>query len=287
MSKPISFSVSTFNVEENLVVITFGFLQMPSFTLYPKTGEVCVKLEQQHLDCISLEVYRKIDQWHEKLFNHILGFEKCTSLSFSTIVQNRGYRIVPLTNAGRGNWVLDMKLLSNSEAGSQELFTSRQQLQQLEKSDLVGCVAKKSYQENSKQRFRVVAIRHDLNPSDYFNSQYNLKIKDLEQPLLEVEPFSRKLNALAKPEEGSRVPRMIQWIPELCSVFSLPSHIWDSGFLLPSVLWRTEQLLVANELRFAIGMEDVASQECSDIGNEATSCVHVATNEKEESSRRR
>ena len=289
MSKPISFSVSTFNVEENLVVITFGFLQMPSFTLYPKTGEVCVKLEQQHLDCISLEVYRKIDQWHEKLFNHILGFEKCTSLSFSTIVQNRGYRIVPLTNAGRGNWVLDMKLLSNSEAGSQELFTSRQQLQQLEKSDLVGCVVKKSYQENSKQRFRVVAIRHDLNPSsefpdigkaatyaDYFNSQYNLKIKDLEQPLLEVEPFSRKLNALAKPEEGSRVPRMIQLIPELCSVFSLPSHIWDSGFLLPSVLWRTEQLLVANELRFAIGMEDVASQECSDIGNEATSYVFTS-----------
>jgi len=41
-------------------------------------------------------------------------------------------------------------------------------------------------------------------------------------------------------------------IPELCSVHPLPGYIWRQLFILPSVLYRFESLLVAEELRTSV-----------------------------------
>ena len=41
-------------------------------------------------------------------------------------------------------------------------------------------------------------------------------------------------------------------IPELCSVHPLPGYIWRQLFILPSVLYRFESLLVAEELRSSV-----------------------------------
>lgn len=150
-----------------------------------------------------------------------------------------------------------MQLLSSGGVLSQGLRAT---------GELVGCIVTRNYLENSKQQFRVVAVRHDLKPSsefpdsnkaltysEYYEKRYRVKIKDLEQPLLEVEPLSRKANALVRVVKRSRAAKRIHLIAELCNVDPLPADIWDAGLLLGSVLWRLEQLLVAEELRIAIG----------------------------------
>lgn len=88
----------------------------------------------------------------------------------------------------------------------------------------------------------------------------------LNQPMLDVDHVTSRLNFLlprystikgqnlSMPSEDSKRSQRAKVfvIPELCSVHPLPGYIWRQLFILPSVLYRFESLLVAEELRSSV-----------------------------------
>ena len=240
--------------------MTYFVSQLPPFSLYPKTGVVRVSFQSlPGVDQMSGSLINKIDCWHEQLFKRVVDIGNSPSLQFDPLDTHRAYRIVPLSITSTRSWTIDRQILS-----SDPIRLQSQRRSSTGKDEMVGCVVTKTY-EVKKQQFRVLAVRHDLKPSSefpdkrkaitfagYYEERYGLKIKDMQQPLLEVKELSRKSNALVKVEKGSR--NRLHLVPELCDVDELPADVWDDGLLIGSVLWRLEQLLVARELRLAIAI---------------------------------
>lgn len=136
------------------------------------------------------------------------------------------------------------------------------------------------------QHFYVAEIRYDLNPispfpspelyktfSEYYNAKYGLTITNLEQPLLDVDHTSARLNLLtprymnqkgvALPTSSAETKKARRenlqqkqiLVPELCEVHVFPASLWRIAVCLPAVMYRTNYLLVAEEIRIKIALE--------------------------------
>ena len=133
------------------------------------------------------------------------------------------------------------------------------------------------------QYFYVAEICSDLNPKsafpspelfdtffEYYTSKYNVKITNLTQPLIDVDHTSARLNLLtpryvnqkgvALPTSSAEMRRQRRenlqqkqiLIPELCAIHPIPASMWRKAVLLPTVLYRLNYLLIAEELRVSI-----------------------------------
>ena len=136
------------------------------------------------------------------------------------------------------------------------------------------------------QYFYVAEIRHDLNPKcpfpspelydtfqRYYNSKYGLEITNLDQPLLDVDHTSARLNLLtprymnqkgvALPTSSAETRRARRenlqqkqiLIPELCDIHPFPASLWRKAVCLPAIMYRMNYLLIAEELRVVIADE--------------------------------
>ncbi|XP_068730649.1 endoribonuclease Dicer-like isoform X2 [Montipora capricornis] len=128
---------------------------------------------------------------------------------------------------------------------------------------------------DKRLRYYVADICYDRSPVDpfpnqdaaatfaeYYQKRYGIQVT-LDQPLLDVDHISSRLNfllpryqsikghELSFPWKDSRRSQKAQLyvVPELCSIHPLPAYLWRRLFLLPSVLYRMESLLVAEEFR--------------------------------------
>lgn len=136
------------------------------------------------------------------------------------------------------------------------------------------------------QYFYVAEIRDDLNlrsafPSPelydtfehYYSSKYSLEITNLEQPLLDVDHTSARLNLLtprymnqkgvALPTSSAETRRAKRenlqqkqiLVPELCIIHPFPASLWRKAVCIPTILYRMNYLLIAEELRVQIATE--------------------------------
>ncbi|VDL99348.1 unnamed protein product [Schistocephalus solidus] len=131
----------------------------------------------------------------------------------------------------------------------------------------------------SESLFLLTPNRHDLSPltsfpskqfatfADYYTSKYNVKLSTLDQPLLDVDftvlrlclIVPRYLNprghSLPTTNEAKRQDRLEGvrhkqlLIPELCYRHAFPASVWRKAVCLPSIIYRVEHLLLAEELR--------------------------------------
>ena len=130
------------------------------------------------------------------------------------------------------------------------------------------------------QYFYVAEIRHDLNPrssfpspdlystfEQYYTKKYGLVITNPEQPLLDVDHTSVRLNLLtprymnqkgmALPTSSAETRRARRenlqqkqiLVPELCDVHPFPASLWRKVVCLPAILYRMNYLLISEELR--------------------------------------
>lgn len=126
-----------------------------------------------------------------------------------------------------------------------------------------------------RPHYYVADICYDLTPADpfpnseaagsfaeYYQIRYDVRVS-LDQPMLDVDHTSSRLNFLLPryqtvkgqhlcvPEKDSKRSRKskVFVIPEVCSIHPLPAYLWRQLFNLPSVLYRMESLLVAEEFR--------------------------------------
>ncbi|KAK7081969.1 Endoribonuclease Dicer, partial [Halocaridina rubra] len=107
----------------------------------------------------------------------------------------------------------------------------------------------------------------------YYLTKYGIQICNLSQPLLDVDHTSGRLNLLtprhvnrkgvALPttsEETKRAKREnLQQkqilVPELCTIHPFPASLWRKAVCLPTILYRINALLLADQLRLCVARE--------------------------------
>ncbi|KAK3931803.1 Endoribonuclease Dcr-1 [Frankliniella fusca] len=137
--------------------------------------------------------------------------------------------------------------------------------------------------QDQPQYFYVAEICYQLTPKssfpssenyksfeDYYFKKYGLNIQNREQPLLDVDHTSARLNFLTpryvnrkgvalptSSEETKRAKRenLEQkqiLVPELCTVHPFPASLWRKAVCLPCILYRINALLLADQLRCVV-----------------------------------
>uniref|UniRef100_F6XSF3 ribonuclease III n=1 Tax=Ciona intestinalis TaxID=7719 RepID=F6XSF3_CIOIN len=160
-----------------------------------------------------------------------------------------------------------------------------------------GVVVAKYRSCDQPNRFYVAELKDDMTPLSsfpsseyesflhYYQLKYGLDIRCLKQPLLDVDHTSSRLNLLTPRhlnQKGKALPmsslekkrakyeslhnRQIL-VPELCEVHPIPASLWRKAVCLPSVLYRVNQLLIAEELRKNIAFKSGITMEQPPIGN--------------------
>lgn len=187
-----------------------------------------------------------------------------------------------------GNVVLDWTFIKEVEDSKshvrRNIHDSKREQFVFSKEEYEDAVVMPSYRNvDQPQHFYVAEIRSDLNPSSpfpspelyktfsaYYTTKYGLTITNLEQPLLDVDHTSARLNLLtprymnqkgvALPTSSAETKKARRenlqqkqiLVPELCEIHVFPASLWRKAVCLPTILYRLNYLLVADEIRMRI-----------------------------------
>ena len=139
--------------------------------------------------------------------------------------------------------------------------------------------------QDQPQYFYVAEICSHLSPASdfpgqgfetfalYYLTKYGINIQNTEQPLLDVDHTSARLNFLtpryvnrkgiALPTSSEETKRNKRenldqkqiLVPELCAIHPFPASLWRQTVSLPCTLYRLNGLLIADQIRRQIALE--------------------------------
>uniref|UniRef100_A0A8D0ADG7 ribonuclease III n=1 Tax=Sander lucioperca TaxID=283035 RepID=A0A8D0ADG7_SANLU len=260
--------------------------RIPHFPVYTRSGEVTISIELQKsgfaLTTAQLDLITRL---HQYIFSHILRLEK-PALEFKPTLADSAYCVLPLNVVGDSS-TLDMDFgfmedIEKSEArtGIPTTQYTKQNPFTFKLEDYQDAVIIPRYRNfDQPHRFYVADVYTDLTPlskfpspeyetfAEYYKTKYNLDLSNLNQPLLDVDHTSSRLNLLTPRhlnQKGKALPlssaekRKAKWeslqnkqilVPELCAIHPIPASLWRKAVCLPSILYRLHCLLTAEELR--------------------------------------
>ncbi|XP_061897214.1 endoribonuclease Dicer [Entelurus aequoreus] len=260
--------------------------RIPHFPVYTRSGEVTISIELQKsgftLATAQLDLITRL---HQYIFSHILRLEK-PALEFKPIFADSAYCVLPLNVVGNSD-TLDMDFKFMEEIERSEARTGIPTTQYTKQipftfklEDYQDAVIIPRYRNfDQPHRFYVADVYTDLTPlskfpspeyetfAEYYKTKYNLDLSNLNQPLLDVDHTSSRLNLLTPRhlnQKGKALPlssaekRKAKWeslqnkqilVPELCAIHPIPASLWRKAVCLPSILYRLHCLLTAEELR--------------------------------------
>ncbi|XP_006839608.1 PREDICTED: endoribonuclease Dicer [Chrysochloris asiatica] len=260
--------------------------QIPHFPVYTRSGEVTISIELKKSGfTLSLQMLELITRLHQYIFSHILRLEK-PALEFKPTDADSAYCVLPL-NVVSDSSTLDidfqfMEEIEKSEAriGIPSTKYSKETPFVFKLEDYQDAVIIPRYRNfDQPHRFYVADVYTDLTPlskfpspeyetfAEYYKTKYNLDLTNLNQPLLDVDHTSSRLNLLTPRhlnQKGKALPlssaekRKAKWeslqnkqilVPELCAIHPIPASLWRKAVCLPSILYRLHCLLTAEELR--------------------------------------
>ncbi|KAM9202687.1 endoribonuclease Dicer [Dugong dugon] len=260
--------------------------QIPHFPVYTRSGEVTISIELKKSGfTLSIQMLELITRLHQYIFSHILRLEK-PALEFKPTDADSAYCVLPL-NVVNDSSTLDidfkfMEDIEKSEAriGIPSTKYSKEAPFVFKLEDYQDAVIIPRYRNfDQPHRFYVADVYTDLTPlskfpspeyetfAEYYKTKYNLDLTNLNQPLLDVDHTSSRLNLLTPRhlnQKGKALPlssaekRKAKWeslqnkqilVPELCAIHPIPASLWRKAVCLPSILYRLHCLLTAEELR--------------------------------------
>lgn len=271
---------------------SFGILtakpipRIPYFPVYTRSGEVTISIELQKsgftLTATQLDLITRL---HQYIFSHILRLEK-PALEFKPTQADSAYCVLPLNVVGDSNTLdMDFKFMediekSEARTGIPTTQYTKQNPFTFKLEDYQDAVIIPRYRNfDQPHRFYVADVYTDLTPlskfpspeyetfAEYYKTKYNLDLSNLNQPLLDVDHTSSRLNLLTPRhlnQKGKALPlssaekRKAKWeslqnkqilVPELCAIHPIPASLWRKAVCLPSILYRLHCLLTAEELR--------------------------------------
>lgn len=280
---------------------TFGIIvanNLPpicDFTIYNRSGEVTISLMTIPLKHgnrlkVSEKQIQAIEHFHKYTFENVLSLSK-SSISFDRKNSSNGnYLVVPIDYQDNENneksidWKFIYLICDHIERA--EFYNENICLFDDDKRFVFqehlykDSVVIPKYRKDKLQAFYYVAeICYDLTPlspfpdndynsfEEYYRKKYLKTITNLQQPLLDVDHTSARLNLLTPRfnrkgtvtktnHQSKRGPQQKQiLVPELCYIHPFPASFWRKAVGLPCILYRLNLLLVAEELRFKIAKE--------------------------------
>uniref|UniRef100_A0A8C6IQJ3 ribonuclease III n=1 Tax=Melopsittacus undulatus TaxID=13146 RepID=A0A8C6IQJ3_MELUD len=260
--------------------------QIPHFPVYTRSGEVTISIELKKSDfTLSLQMLELITRLHQYIFSHILRLEK-PALEFKPTEADSAYCVLPLNVVDDSSTLdIDFKFMEDIEKSEARTgIPSTQYTKEMpfifKLEDYQDAVIIPRYRNfDQPHRFYVADVYTDLTPlskfpspeyetfAEYYKTKYNLDLTNLNQPLLDVDHTSSRLNLLTPRhlnQKGKALPlssaekRKAKWeslqnkqilVPELCAIHPIPASLWRKAVCLPSILYRLHCLLTAEELR--------------------------------------
>ncbi|TRY98782.1 hypothetical protein DNTS_014438 [Danionella cerebrum] len=248
--------------------------RIPHFPVYTRSGEVTISIELQKSGfTLSTEQLELITRLHQYIFSHILRLEK-PALEFKPVDADSAYCVLPLNVVEGSNTLdLDFKFMEDIEKSEARIGIPNTQYTKQNPFTF------KYRNFDQPHRFYVADVYIDLTPlskfpspeyetfAEYYKTKYNLDLSNVNQPLLDVDHTSSRLNLLTPRhlnQKGKALPlssaekRKAKWeslqnkqilVPELCAIHPIPASLWRKAVCLPSILYRLHCLLTAEELR--------------------------------------
>uniref|UniRef100_A0A158Q8D5 Endoribonuclease dcr-1 n=1 Tax=Elaeophora elaphi TaxID=1147741 RepID=A0A158Q8D5_9BILA len=268
----------------------FGFLsnkkipKVPSFPVFLRQGrmQANILLVKSRL-LVDAQMLELLKAFHHYLFDSVLRLVK-GGLVFIPDKAPVNVLVVPLRRERNGetgevDFKLDYAYVRNVVSSIDELPRIPTELERLsfkfDAAKYQDAVVMPWYRDRDHPSFYYVAEVIDAKPSskfpdekfatfnDYFIQKYDIIIYDQEQPLLDVDYTSSRLNLLM-PRHWSRSRSRITeerglenggmsqgqiLVPELVDVHPIAASLWNVIAALPTLLYRINSLLLADELR--------------------------------------
>ncbi|KAG8041648.1 hypothetical protein G9C98_002941 [Cotesia typhae] len=273
--------------------IGFGILTLKKipklcpFPIYTRSGEVQVELKLSKnsvvLDSNQIE---RIYTFLNYTFTNVLRLQKYLMI-FEPNASENSYVIVPVKKClvnGFEDVSVDWKFLDviydNRCTAPSDIKEEDRVSFIFDPSKYHDAVIMPWYRnQDQPQYFYVAEICKNLNPKssfpgdgystfeEYYKKKYDIKIQNSEQPLLDVDHTSARLNFLTpryvnrkgvalptSSEETKRAKRenLEQkqiLVAELCAIHPFPASLWRQAVCLPCILYRINALLLANQIR--------------------------------------
>lgn len=269
-----------------------------SFPVFTRSGEVIVSLKRVP-GTITLDdqQIQKLVGFHKFTFKNVLQLERYP-MKFNVQDSNCSYLLVPVDydvrladselHQAHIDWPFLDALDQYEEKTLSELAAATNQAKTDSEADKFvfdrrvyeDAVVRPWYRTNEFQfYFYVAQICDNLNPlsdfpddthctfADYYRRKYKVQITNMEQPLLDVDHTSARLNLLThryvnrkgvtlpmssdktKKEKQDNLNKKQMLVPELCIVHPFPASFWQKAVCMPCILYRINSLLLADELR--------------------------------------
>ena len=231
---------------------------MRSFKLYPDYGEVTVTIKCLNSPLcprMTRQDLKTVQKFHCFLFSQVLREPVELIRSTGSDGGRDGYFVV-LT---KGNGCdVDYGTMHHALTRQTSLERSMSESSKIVEDMLVS----KNYTE-SGQKFAVLGVRHDLSPMSpfpdnskaktyegYFWGKYGKSFSTMNQPLIEVNDISLKVNFLVDRKVAAKSKRnVIGLFPELCNVLPISASLLSVSLMLPSILHRVNALLLVNDVK--------------------------------------
>ena len=230
---------------------------MRSFKLYPDYGEVTVTIkchsapQRARMTQQDLEIVQK---FHCFLFSQALR-ESVKFKPKGSDGSTDGYFVVLLKTNGCDVDYNSMRHALTLQSSLTRLTSETSEID-------VDMVVSKNYIE-SRQKFAVLKVRHDLSPMSpfpdrskaktyegYFWGKYGKSFRTMKQPLIEVKDISGRVNFLVDRKVAAKNKRdVIGLFPELCNVLPISSSLLSVSLMLPSILHRVNALLLVGDVK--------------------------------------
>uniref|UniRef100_A0A0K2UZN8 ribonuclease III n=1 Tax=Lepeophtheirus salmonis TaxID=72036 RepID=A0A0K2UZN8_LEPSM len=264
------------------------------FPIYTRSGEVLVEIKEKK-DSILLteEEYELIICFHRYTFSKVLRLEKYP-MQFTPDKSRNSILILPMVKSTEQeselgfiiDWDFLRRIKEENEKKMSVVSDEDRTDYTFDKEDYLDAVIMPWYRnQDQPQYFYVAEICEHLNPtsdfpgqgfetfSKYYQTKYNITIQNLEQPLLDVDHTSHRLNFLtpryvnrkgvALPTSSEETKRNKRenleqkqiLVPELCQIHPFPASLWRQTVSLPCILYRINGLLIADDLRSLIARE--------------------------------
>ncbi|XP_076235555.1 endoribonuclease Dcr-1 [Calliopsis andreniformis] len=254
------------------------------FPIYTRSGEVHVKLKLSKQTIVLNEMQiEKIAAFLNYTFTNVLRLQQYLML-FDPNASENSYMIVPVKLDEQSDVTVDWDFLEciykNRNAVPTRVPEEDRWNFKFDASKYDDAVIMPWYRsQDQPQYFYVAEICTNLNPKssfpgdgystfeEYYLKKYGIQIQNLDQPLLDVDHTSARLNFLTpryvnrkgvalptSSEETKRAKRenLEQkqiLVAELCAIHPFPASLWRQAVCLPCILYRINALLLANQIR--------------------------------------
>ena len=228
-----------------------------SFKLYPDYGEVTVTIKC-HKSPLRTRIARQdlttVTKFHCLLFSQVLR-EPVEFRPKGSDGSKDGYLVVLMKPNG---CEVDYDSMRHALTRQTSLERSTGESSRIE----VDMVVSQNYLE-SRQKFAVLRVRHDLSPMSpfpdkskaktyegYFQEHYGKSFTTMKQPLIEVKDISGRVNFLVYRKVAAKSKRdVIGLFPELCNILPISASCLGVSLMLPSILHRVNALLLVDDVK--------------------------------------